>query len=218
MTVSPAVTDQSSTIRAVPKPTPATRPRRAVEPLRGTQARLTVEIQGRVWTAKGAVGTIAHHVETGDAIDQRGDALFMEHRRQLRRALRLARTERASQTAALLVELIASADIVAELDESEDWHRRQTGLRASDADPALMAANAVCSLLLGHAEAELPDGMLVELPYPLDGVLAPGICGAERAPMGAIGFERCRQPAGHERDDGVHVFLAQRPESETGNG
>lgn len=60
------------------------------------------------------------------------------------------------------------------------------------------------------------DGLLTgkeyALPWPLDGVMASGICGAERAPMGAITFDRCSQDAGHEEDGRVHVFLSVAPE------
>lgn len=151
---------RTPSIRPVPKPTPATRPRRTFEVLQGTHARMTVEIQGNTWIARGAVSEIAHHAKTGEAIDERGDALFEQHRDHLRRALRLARIEGAHQTAALLVELIASANLIAELDEAEDWHRRQTGSQATDADRALKVANAVCGLLLGQSEAEMPDGRI----------------------------------------------------------
>lgn len=161
MTVSPTVTANRTTLRPVPKPSSATRPRRTFEVLQGTHAHMTVEIQGNTWIARGAVRDIEHHVETGEAIDQRGDAMFDQHRDHLRRALRLARIEGAPQTAALLVELIASADMIAELDESEDFHRRAIRPRASDADRALMVANAVCSALLGQSEAQMP--------WPLDG-------------------------------------------------
>jgi DNA-binding TFAR19-related protein (PDSD5 family) len=160
VSVAPTVTS------IVPRTAPNRAPR-AVEPLKGTQARLTAETQGRVWQADAAVSTIAHHVETAETIDQRGDALMVQHRRQLARALRMARTEGAHQTAELLVELVASGALLAEIDDAEDWHRRQTGAQASDADQALDVANAVCGLLLGQSEAEMPDGMV--LPFPLDG-------------------------------------------------
>lgn len=68
----------------------------------------------------------------------------------------MARTEGAAQTHAMLCEAIALAGRLAEMDDAEDWHRRQSGVGATDADRSLDAANAVCSLLLGQRECEMP--------------------------------------------------------------
>lgn len=155
--------------RSTPKRTPS-----SSLPLAGAPARMTAEIQGDIWLASGSVDQIAHHVDTGEAIDRHGDALLAEHRRQLRRAHRLALIEGASQTAALLAELIASGDRIAELDDAEDWHRRQSGAGASDADRSLVAANAVCMALLGQREADVDPVAPIDLTlaWPLDGAPA----------------------------------------------
>lgn len=135
--------NSTPSVHIVARTTSRRTPSRAVEPLTGTQARLAAATQGNIWQADAAVATIAHHVETGETIDRRGDAVLIEHRRQLQRALRMARIEGAAQTAEMLVELVASGALLAEIDDAEDWHRRQIVPQAVDADRALDVANAV---------------------------------------------------------------------------
>lgn len=145
---------------------PPTRAAR-ITPLEGNEKRAAAGLQGHLWVADGAVDNIAHHVETGETIDRRGDVLLKGLRLLLRRARRSAREEGATETAAMLDEAIGRADLVAELDDAEDWHRRRTGTEATDADRALDAANAVCGLLLGQREGDLSEVMPLTLVAPI---------------------------------------------------
>lgn len=128
-----------------------------VTPLVGTPARQVARLQGHVWLATAAHTEIGERVEIIDTIDARGDALMSAHRRLLARAARMALLEGAVQTHAMLVEAVASATLLAEWDDAEDTHRGEIGDAADDGERAGRAANAVCVLLLGQREAEMPE-------------------------------------------------------------
>lgn len=165
---------------------------RTVEPLKGTPARLVASSQGNVWQGIVSAADVAEHVETGEAVDQRGDALLLAHRDGLRRAARMAKAAGHLELFAVLLELIASADRMAELDDAEDYHRRQSGASAEDGRRSLLAANAIHAALLGQCEADAPEPIVV---VPLLDV--PAICGRQRQLAGVL--ETCGEPAGHER-------------------
>lgn len=131
---------------------------RTVEPLHGTQARVTAASQGLVWQGIGGTTAISGHVETADQIDARGDRLMAAHRQQLLRLLAMTRREGARQSEAMVHELIASAAELVQLDDYEDHHRHEIGGHAEGASDSLREASALQSALLGHKEAERVDG------------------------------------------------------------
>lgn len=192
MSVAPASTSslprrsqrQTPSVRPVPKPQPR-------KPLVMGRARVGVEeVEGEICAA--SVELVCQRSDLAEAASP-------EDNRLLRQAIRAL--DNGDKT--LARELMVAALFIA--DRQDTAAIRAEGRRERAHGRQKNAVARAESLITGRE---------LELPYSLDGVMATGVCGAEREPMGAISFERCGQPAGHEQDDGVHVFLAQGPEGQ----
>ena len=84
------------------------------EALGRNAARTVAKSQGHVFASLAGTGAVQEHASVQEIIDRRGDTLMAAHRAGLSRAAELAKRAGAYEVHSLLVDLIASAALLAE--------------------------------------------------------------------------------------------------------
>jgi hypothetical protein len=187
-------------IRPAPKPTPM---------VSGRVARRLAEAQGHAFADIAADLDAADAHDTADQIDARRDT-------HIRCALRLVRLARRDPSSADAYLALADGHLVEAIraDQIHDEHRKRERVGIADSIGAGQALNGVIESMLCQTGADDDAPLELTLGWPYDGA-EPEMCGRQREPMGAITFESCSQPLGHDQDGSVHVFLARGTEQET---
>lgn len=196
--------------RSAPNRTP---PQRTVEPLQGTPARIVAGVQGALWHGLVADAEILDAVAVRRQLDQRGDAIRRDLIDGLGRVASMAKRAGQYDLHSVLVDLLAAAIVIDELDDAEDTHDDLIAGAATGSRTWLMRGNVDLAALLGQKlgvdlDADIHCDLL-EQAWPLDGG---GICGRQRQPMGSLRFETCDQPVNHERRGMPCVFVAVAPQ------
>lgn len=191
---------------SVPRPTPI----REIAPVTGGQAHAVGRSQGLLWHGIVADREIIDAVEVRRRLDERGDALLAHLVAGLQTAAAESKRARQYDLHSLLVDLAATAVLIAELDDAEDTHDHRIREHAEGSLASLGQANTIHAALLGQAGADVPLDLV--LPWPLgdDAMRCGEIRPAHRPKVGeGLMTAPCRLLVGHQSACVFEVVVAR---------